>query len=193
MFEGMASQSPVTVTLYTDAYVVRGSIQTRHRRLTDVLNQAENGFVVLADVTLEEFGSHGSAMQAEYAQVNLAAVLFGVSDEPVEALPELRTPKVAEQALITVPPFRVVGRIHLLPGRDLRDALDELTGRFIPVTEATYWSETVGEPQTSVHAVAVNHDRAQILAPHRAVDPWEGLARGEAHGREFETGGPNAA
>jgi hypothetical protein len=182
MFQGMSPESRVAVTLYTDAYVVRGQIQTRHRRLTDILNQAEHGFVVLTDVTLEEFGSHGSATQSEYAQVNLGAVLFGVSDELVEPLPELRTPKVAEQALISVPPFRVVGRIHLLPGRDLRQALDELTGAFVPVTEATYWSETVGEPRTSVHAVTVNHSRAHILAPHHAVDPWEGLPRAAAGG-----------
>ncbi len=178
MFEGLSPETEASITLYTDAYVVRGRIRTRHRRLTDVLNHAENGFVVLTDVTLEEFGSHGSATQSEYAQVNLGAVLFGVSDEAVEPVPELRTSKVPEQALISVPPFRIVGRIHLLPERDLRDALGELIGSFVPVTDATYWSETVGEPRTSVQAVAFNHARAHILAPHRAVDPWEGLPRG---------------
>jgi hypothetical protein len=178
MFQGLTPESDASITLYTDAYVVRGRIRTRHRRLTDILNHAENGFVVLTEVTLDEFGSHGSATQSEYAQVNLGAVLFGVSDESVEPVPELRTSKVSEQALISVPPFRIVGRIHLLPERDLRDALDELTGSFVPVTDATYWSETVGEPRTSVQAIAFNHSRAHILAPHRAVDPWEGLARG---------------
>src|SRR5581483_9190948 len=119
----------------------------------------------LTQVTFDEFGSKSSAIQSEYAHVNLGAVLFGVSDEPVEPAPELRTPKVSEQALISVPPFRIVGRIHVLPERDLRDALDELTGAFVPVTEATYWSEIVGEPRTTVNAVAFNHARAQILTP----------------------------
>lgn len=178
MFQGLAPESPAEVTLYTDAYVIRGHVQTRFRRLTDILNQAEHGFLVLSGVTLDEFGSHGGAIQSEFAQVNLGAVLFGVSDEPVEPVPELRTPKVSEQALITVPPFRVVGRIHVLPERDLRTALDELTGTFIPVTDATYWSETVGEPRTNANAVAVNHARAHILAPFTVVDPWEGVPRG---------------
>jgi hypothetical protein len=197
MFHGMAPESPASVTLYTDAYVIRGEVQTRHRRLTDILNQAEHGFVVLTNATLDEFGSRGNAVQSDYAQVNLAAVLFGVSDEPVEPAPELRMPKVSEEALIVIPPFRVVGRIHMLPERDLRTALDELTGAFVPVTDATYWSETVGEPRTSAHAVAVNHARAQILAPFQVVDPWAGLERGDPAHRSAEADGstgpsPNA-
>lgn len=193
MFQGMQAESPTAITLYTDAYVVRGQVRTRHRRLTDVLNHAENGFIVLTDVTLDEFGSRGSVIQSEYAQVNLGAVLFGVSDETVEPVPELRTSKVAEQALISVPPFRIVGRIHLLPERDLRDALDELTGAFVPVTEATFWSETVGEPRTTVQAVAFNHSRAHILAPHHDVDPWEGLSRGRESAIRVGGDAPEAA
>ena len=56
-------------------------------------------------------------------------------------------------------------------------ALRELRGRFVPVTEATFWSETVGEARTSAPLVAFNHQRAQILAPHREVDPWAGIDR----------------
>ena len=105
------------------------------------------------------------------------AVLFGVADEPVEATPELRIPKVSERALISIPPFTVTGHIHVMAGRDLRAALDELQGRFIPVTEAAYWSDRVGEARTEALIVAVNHNRAQILAPHREIDPWAGLDR----------------
>ena len=46
----------------------------------------------------------------------------------------------------------------------------------MPVTEATYWSDTVGEAaHDRVHVAAFNHSRAQILAPHKEVDPWAGL------------------
>jgi hypothetical protein len=132
---------------------------------------------VLSDVVIDEFGSRSSPIQSEFAQVNLATVLFGVGDSVVEALPELKTPKIPEQALISVPPFRITGQIHLLPERDLREALSELTGRFLPVTQATYWSELAGEAKQQAPMVAVNHSRAQILAPHREVDPWAGLDR----------------
>ena len=127
---------------------------------------------------LDEFGSRSPAIKADFAQVNLASVLFAVADTSVEPVPELRTPKISEQALVSIPPFRIVGRIHLLPGRDLHEALGELIGRFLPVTDATYWSESAGEARKTAQLVAFNHGRAQILAPHRDVDPWAGLDRG---------------
>jgi hypothetical protein len=169
-----AAQS-VALTLYTDAFIIRGSVDTRQRRVTDILNRADDPFLVLADVTFDEFGSRGSPIHSEYAQINLASVLLVVSDEVVEPLPELRTPKMAEQAIISIPPFKVTGRIHLLPERSLREALSELHGQFVPVTDATYWSDTLNEARATAALVAINHGLAQILAPHREVDPWAGL------------------
>ena len=87
-------------------------------------------------------------MQTDFAQVNLGTVLFGVADDPVEPTPELRVPKVTERALISIPPFTITGHIHLLPERSLHQALGELLGRFIPVTDAVYWSDRVGEART---------------------------------------------
>jgi len=179
--EGIAGEiQAVPLTLFTDAYVIRGLMRTRQRRITDILNQEEREFVVIEETVMDEFGSRSPAVKADFAQVNLGSVLFAVADTPVEAIPELRTPKIAEQALVSIPPFRIVGRIHLLPGRDLHEALDELTGRFLPATDATYWSESVGEARKTAQLVAFNHARAQILAPHRDVDPWAGLDRGAA-------------
>jgi hypothetical protein len=182
---GIVGEGRATVIrLVTDAFMVRGTIQTRHRRITDMLNSAEHDFLVLTETTFVEFGVSGRAMQADFAQVNLNAVLFGVADEPVEATPELRVPKVSERAFISVPPFTVTGQIHLLPGAGLREALEDLVGRFIPVTEATYWSDRVGEAPTTALVVAVNHNRAQILAPHRDSDPWADIDRSGGAGVE---------
>jgi ribosomal protein L12E/L44/L45/RPP1/RPP2 len=166
MFEGWAGEEQrVALTLYTDAYVVRGSLTTRQHRLSDILNLADEDFLVLADATFERFGRRGSARHAAFAQVNLAAVLFAVADSTVEAVPELRTPKVTETALISIPPFEIIGRIHLLPDRDLRQALQELTGRFVPVTDATYGSDPADEAPRTAPMVADTHARAQILSP----------------------------
>lgn len=175
MFGITGSQRVVHLTLHTDAFVIQGTIETRQRRLTDILNQADDPFLVLSDVTFDEFGTTGQTLKAEFAQVNLASVLFAVAHDIVEPIPELRTPKSPEQALISVPPFKVTGHIHVLPERNLRDSLTELTGTFIPVTDATYWSDTLNEARATASIVAVNHDRAQILAPHRETDPWAGL------------------
>ncbi|MEA2578110.1 MAG: hypothetical protein QOD78_1698 [Chloroflexota bacterium] len=178
MFDGDAGDPPkVQLTLYTDAFIIRGSLVTRQRRVTDMLNNAEDKFLVLGEVTSDEYGSRGDTIRAEYAQINLASVLFAVADTVVETPPELRTPKVTEEALISVPPFKVTGHIHVMPERDLREALTELTGKFLPVTDAAYWSDKVGEARQTAALVAVNHERAQILAPHQFVDPWADVGR----------------
>ena len=155
----------VALTLYTDAFIVRGMLTTRQKRISDIVNNADDEFLVLTDVAIERYGGRGAARHASFAQVNLSAVLFAVADTSVEAVPELRTPKVTETALISIPPFEVTGHIHVLAERDLREALQELTGRFIPVTDATYGSEAVGEAPRRAPMIAVNRARAQILSP----------------------------
>ncbi|KRT63350.1 MAG: hypothetical protein XU10_C0012G0041 [Chloroflexi bacterium CSP1-4] len=192
MLTGMLDQYGVEssshVTLFTDSHVVRGMLRTRQRRLTDVLNATDASFVVLEEVILEDFGARATIERADYAQVNLATILFAVAEVAVEATPELRTMKVPERALVSVPPFKIVGRIHLLPERNLHHALSDLAGRFLPVTDATYWSDSLGEARTQAPFLAVNHSRAQVLAPYRETDVWAGVTIGEGADAERGTG-----
>jgi hypothetical protein len=176
MFDSFAEATRVELILYTDALMTRGTVRTRQHRVTDILNLSDDPFLVLEDVTVEEIGVRGLPIRAGFAQVNLDAVLFAVANEPARDAPELRTPKTREQAILSVPPFKVVGTIHLLPStQDLREALTELTGRFLPVTDASYWSDALGEARQQAMLVAVNHRRTQILAQYEAPDPWAGL------------------
>ena len=176
MFPAFTEISRVELTLYTDALITRGWVRTRQHRITDILNHAEDPFLILEDVTVEEIGDRGAPIRADVAQINLESVLFAVADVAVEPSPELRTPKKPAEAIVSVPPFRITGTIHLLPGEPtLREALHELTGRFIPVTNATYWSDRLGEARRTALLVAVNHQRTQILAHHQELDPWAGL------------------
>lgn len=203
MFAAFNEMHRQEITLYTDALITHGFVRTRQHRVTDILNHAEDPFLILEDVTVEEFGERGEPIRADYAQINLDAVLFAVSSTPVEPVPELRTPKTKEEAIVSIPPFRVTGTMHLLPTEgNLRAALSELHGRFLPITDATYWSDRVGEPRQQAMIVAVNHRRAQILAPHKERDPWEGLGggaagsggeAGEGHAHEHDPGEPHGA
>jgi hypothetical protein len=177
------SAEPKELVLYTDALITRGYLRTRQHRVTDMLNQSDEPFLILENVTVEEYRSRGQPIRAEFAQVNLDAVLFAVANDPVPTMPELRTPKTPEQAIISVPPFSIVGTIHLMPMEgSIREALHELTGRFLPVTDAMFWSDHLGEPREQALLVAINHHRAHILAPHREVDPWAGLGGSQSGG-----------
>lgn len=179
----------ISLKMFTDAFTVKGRLETRHRRISDALNEAQAGFLVLSDVQFDEYRTASAVMRAEFAQVNLGSVLFVVSDEVVGPEPALATPKVSEEALISIPPFTIRGRIHLLAERPLREGLSELHGEFIPVTNAVYWSDSLGEARTSVAIAAVNHARCQILAPHHEVDPWAGMPTGPSDGPPSEPSG----
>ena len=150
--------------------MIRGSIRTRQRRITDILNQADEPFLVVSDATIDEYGSRDIASEAEYAQVNLGAVLFAVAGRGRSRRGRTSGRRRSRSmAMISIPPFRIIGRIHLLPERDLHEALGELTGNFIPVTEATYWSDTIGE--------------ARATAPDARVQPQPGAHPRAAHAR----------
>ena len=41
----------------------------------------------------------------------------------------------------------------------------------------SHFDSAAGEARLTAPMVAFNHNRAQILAPHQAVDPWTGLDR----------------
>jgi len=168
----------IQMTLFTDALVIRGYTLATATRVTDILNGVPDPFLVLEDVTVEEFGERGQPIRAAYAQTNLDAVLFAVIEQRNDSVAALRQVKQPELAIISVPPFRITGTIHVVPNEDLRQGLAALTGRFIPVTGATYWSERVGEARQPADVLAVNRHRAQILAPHVEVDPWSGLDHG---------------
>src|ERR1700690_539240 len=130
----------VPMTLYTEQYVVRGVIETREHRVTDILNEAEQPFLVLEAVSLEELGFSDVPTRAEFAQVSLGSILFAVSLQAVEPARGPRTLKVGPRAFVSIPPFRVIGTVHLLPERNLRDSLADPRTPFIPVTDAVFWS-----------------------------------------------------
>lgn len=177
MFPAFNEIGRVQLALYTDSLVIRGWVTTRQQLVTDILNLSEQPFLILEDLTVEEIGDRGQPIRADIAQVNLDSILFAVAGVPVEPSGELPITRKASDDIVSVPPYRITGTIHLLPGRDsLRESLTELTGRFIPVANATYWSDRLGEARRTALLVAVNHHRAQILAHHLDVDPWEGLS-----------------
>ncbi len=184
MFAPFSELGRVELTLYTDALVARGTVRTRQHRVSDILNLAETPFLVLEGVQVTDFGGGSAGIEADVAQINLDAVLFAVVETPASPSPELRAPRKPHDAIISVPPFRVTGTLHLpAAAANLQEALTDLTGRFLPVTDAEYEAPSLGLAPRGALMLAVNHHRAQILARYSgdgdrpaagevAVDPW---------------------
>ena len=153
----------------------QGQPGTRQRRITDMLNLADDPFLVLADVTFDEYGSVGRTVRADFAQVNLGSVLFAVADTVAEPRPSC-APQGRAAGDHLDPAVQGHRQIHLLAERSLRDALTELTGSFLPVTEATYWSDSLGEAARDRRRWSRSTGRSpRSWRPHQEVDPWAGL------------------
>lgn len=170
---GQRASAPMRLTLVTEASIIRGTSVTWRRRMTDLLNEGDHAFILLEDVEMEDIVGSGPTVRASHAQVNLEAVLFVLSSSPVQASPDFHVRKSQEMAYISLPPYVIVGRVHLHPGEGLRDGLDMLVGRFIPVTDAAYWSIERRVERTTAEMLAVNRMRAQILLPFEEAVPGD--------------------
>ncbi len=119
------------LVLYTDSLIARGTVRTRQHRVTDILNLADDPFLIL-----RRSRSTSTAVTARRSrrvrQINLDTVLFAVANTPVEPIPELRRPRRRSRRSSRSP---VPGHRHRPPAAhrgNLREALTELTGRFCP-------------------------------------------------------------
>lgn len=189
---GTGSAAALNVTVYTDAYLVKGSLSAGQATLAAILNGAADDVILVSDVTIDEYGSRTGAVRAEFAQINVSTVLFAVAGTARDAGEEVLTATAPDQVLVSIPPFRIIGRLQGSGERPLREAVQALRGRFIEIVDAVYSSELAAEARTPASLLAVNRLKAHVIAPHREVDPWAGLAPGAASptGGDVAGGGP---
>jgi hypothetical protein len=112
-----------------------------------------------------EVGSRRVLAGSTLAQVQLSDVLFVHANAEAEPGTQLRTPKQPIKATLLAPPFTIEGEIHLPYESELQAALDGLSGRFLPVTNARYWAYAVAESPNYVEMLAVNHTRCHVAIP----------------------------
>lgn len=174
MVDPAAPPALTAVRLYTEHYLVRGRISTPHGSLLAALNGAGDE-LVLEDAFFDEFASREIVGQAPFAQVNLAMVILAAPDDEFEEGAEPPERASGEQVMIGVPPYRVTGHVELGKQSDLRQLLDRMSGRFIEVSDATFWSESLNEPRKRTSFLAVNHARAHVVAPFEERDVWAGV------------------
>jgi hypothetical protein len=174
MVDPAAPGTILAVRLFTDRYVVRGRIATTREGLVDTLNKAGD-FVWVEDVFFDEYDSREGVGQARYAQVNLGLVVLASLDERAEPAAEASASTTRDQVLIAVGPYRLTGRLDLRNDQDLRRGVEGLKSRFVQVSEAVFWSESLNEPRSRVPLVAFNHERAHVIAPFEERDVWAGV------------------
>ncbi len=184
MFETFSPLAEWPLTVVTDRLIIHGTVLTRVKRLTDMINDPNMDYLVLQDVTFTEVGSHRVIAAGGSGQVRMSDILFVHVAASTESNAGMRMPKQPVNATLIAPPFTIEGTIYLPYEAHLRVALDAYTEKFIPVTQARYWSENPVEAPVSVDLLVVNHAHAHVSVGSDAE--W----RGE-QGPNLEEGGQN--
>jgi hypothetical protein len=165
MFGSFNPVQNLPLTVVTTQLVIQGTLQTRLRRLTDVLNEPTADHLILFDATFMEVGSRRVIVGPAIAQISLSEILFVHTNTSTESGDEMRNPKQPIRAVVVASPFTIEGEIHLPYEAELHQALDGFGGRFVPVTKARYWAYGVAESPNYVDVLAVNHARALFAVP----------------------------
>ena len=130
-------------------------------RLSDALNRRES--IPISDVQWAPIDGSGALEPAPGLQAvdpyDLILVVAGDSSLPPLTEAERsahKVHKIAYDVALEVPPFRVIGTVHLYPGSEPARLLDRATEMFVPVTDAVAYhgERIVSDPE--VDAVLVN-------------------------------------
>jgi hypothetical protein len=181
MFGTFSPIQELPLTFVTDKLVIQGTVLTRVKRLTDLLNEPDTAHIVLQNSSFMEVGSRRVISQGAWAQVRLSDVLFVHTNGETDSGGTARMPKHPVKATLLLPPFTVEGTIHLPYESELRIALDAFGDRFVPVTDAKYWAYSVAESPNTVELLCVNHARAHVSVG--AGVQWRGEAGAAEHDR----------
>src|ERR1035437_10564484 len=117
------------LTVVTPNLIIQGSLRTRVRRLTDVMNEPGLDHLVLFDATFFEVGSSRVVASSSVSQIQFADMLFVHASGPTEPSDEVRTAKQPTRAILLAPPFTIEGQVHLPMEERSEEHTSELQSR----------------------------------------------------------------
>ena len=175
--DSFSSLAEVTVDVYTSAYRISGTVRTRFSRVAEILNQQTGSHLTVEHATVSEYADAMSTIGAPSALVAIEEILVMIAPELDGASgDEMRIPKRAVRAQLSIPPLRLTGAIHVPAGSRPVDGLLNVPDRFMPMTDATLASGAYPELVRSVAALALRRDRAHVLLVADDERPDELLA-----------------
>jgi hypothetical protein len=161
---GYATVEEVEVELFTSAYRVAGTIHTPFRRVAELLNQLPGAHLAIDDATISEHGADGLGERVRRALVTVDEVIVLVAPTLVgESSSEMRILKHPAHAILSIPPLRLQGTIHVPVGSRPEDGLLNVPDRFMPMTDVTLTSPTHPTLDRLVPILALRRDRAHVI------------------------------
>jgi hypothetical protein len=160
---GIGAVKPVAVEIYTSAYRVSGTIETRFSRVTEILNQQSGGHLTVIGATVSEHADPAATLAAPTALVTVDEVLIMVAADLGGSAGEMRIQKHQVRAQLAIPPFRVTGTIHVPMGSRAVDGLLLGTDQFIAMTDATIASGIHPDISGTEPVIALRRGNAHVL------------------------------
>jgi hypothetical protein len=161
----------VEVELLTAAYSITGTIHTPFRRVAEILNQLPGGHLAVEGATIVEHAVPTVSQRAASALVAVDEVIILVAPGLVgEASAEMRILKDPAHAVLSIPPFRLEGTIHVPVESRPVDGLLNIPDRFLPMTDATLVSVAHPELDREVPILALRRDRAHVIVVGESDD-----------------------
>jgi hypothetical protein len=161
---GYATVEDVEVELFTAAYRVAGTIRTPFRRVAELLNQLPGAHLAIANATITEHGAPQAVQRATTALVTVDEVLVLVAPGLVgESSAEMRIQKHPAHAVLSIPPLRLEGSIHVPIGSEPADGLLNVPDRFMPMTDVSLSSAIHPALDGSFPILALRRDRAHVI------------------------------
>jgi hypothetical protein len=174
---GFGTARAVSVDVYTDAYRVAGTVETRFSRVAEILNQLTGAHLAIESATITEYSDPGGARVAPSALVAVDSILVMIaSGLDGGTSTEMRVPKRPVRAELSLPPLRVAGRIHVAEGSRPIDGLLNMPDRFVAMTDASLSAAGHPELERTASVLAVRRDRAQVLLVADEERPDEPLS-----------------
>jgi hypothetical protein len=153
------------VEVYLPSAVIRGSLVTRHDRLSNHLNlRSEDDVASLLEASIRDLSGNplqvGSGDFTIYtSEMLLVADLMPATVVDQSAWDRAQVKKEPQAVLLGIGPFWLRGTAHLMPGAPLSN-LALVKQNFIPVTDATVLNQPEREPCT----ILVNRVKVSWLA-----------------------------
>ena len=114
----------MSVDVYTAAYRISGTIETRFSRITEILNQLTGAHLTVERATISEYADPSATLAAPSALVaGRRDPVHGGGRADRSAHGEMRVPKRPVRAQLAIPPFRITGTVHIPMGSRPVDGL----------------------------------------------------------------------
>lgn len=151
----------LVVDFFTHSYRVSGSVDVRHRKLTDQLEDHTTAFLQLEDAYISNI-EHPADIVASHASSVLRKdkITAAVVAREEDGLPRKYTygsylGAYLPQVFLVVPSFEVQGVLRLSGKQDLRAVLTG-TGRFIPILDGQMSSSVRPDVSFAGEVILVN-------------------------------------